>query len=33
MPFNGPVEADDAFVGGKARNMHADKCRELDADG
>ena len=27
-PFVGPVEADETFVGGKAKNMHADRRRE-----
>ena len=28
-PFVGPVEADETFVGGKAKNMHADRRREV----
>ena len=27
-PFPGPVEADETFIGGKFKNMHADKRRE-----
>ena len=27
-PFPGPVEADETFIGGKMKNMHADKRRE-----
>ena len=27
-PFDGPIEVDETFVGGKMKNMHADKRRE-----
>ena len=29
LPFAGPVDADETFVGGKAKNMHASKRRKL----
>ena len=32
-PFAGPLEADETFVGGKAKNMHADKRAELTGRG
>ena len=28
-PFSGPVEADETYIGGKARNMHAKRRREV----
>ena len=33
LPFIGPVEADETFVGGKAKNMHAKKRRQLTGRG
>ena len=33
FPFLGPVEADETFVGGKAKNMHAAKRKELTGRG
>ena len=33
VPFAGPVEADETFVGGKAKNMHADKRANLTGRG
>ena len=33
MPFAGPVEADETFVGGKAKNMHAAKRKQLTGRG
>ncbi|MYF29420.1 MAG: IS1595 family transposase [Gammaproteobacteria bacterium] len=33
QPFDGPVEADETYVGGKARNMHASQRRELTGRG
>ena len=32
-PFAGPVEVDETFIGGKAKNMHADKRAELTGRG
>ena len=32
-PFAGPVEADETFVGGKAKNMHAAKRKQLTGRG
>ena len=32
-PMAGPVEADETYIGGKARNMHASKRRELRGRG
>lgn len=31
--FDGPVDVDETFVGGKRRNMHADKRMEMDGRG
>ena len=28
-PFSGPVESDEAYIGGKARNMHAKRREEV----
>ena len=33
LPFIGPLEADETFVGGKAKNMHADKRKLLTGRG
>ena len=33
QPFRGPVEADETYVGGKAKNMHAARRRELRGRG
>ena len=33
LPFLGPLEADETFVGGKAKNMHAKKRRALTGRG
>ena len=33
LPFLGPLEADETFVGGKAKNMHANKRRQLTCRG
>ena len=33
MVFDGPVEADETFIGGKAKNMHADKRAKLTGRG
>ena len=33
LPFIGPLEADETFVGGKAKNMHADKRAQLTGRG
>ena len=32
-PMTGPVEADETFVGGKAKNMHAAKRKQLTGRG
>ncbi len=32
-PFEGPVEADESYFGGKAKNMHADKRAKLTGRG
>ena len=32
-PFDGPVEADETYIGGKAKNMHADQRRKLTGTG
>ena len=33
LPFAGPVEADETFIGGKARNMHASQRAKLTGRG
>ena len=33
LPFPGPVEVDEAFFGGRRRNMHAKKRKQLSGRG